>query len=183
MADQRLPTKLPKIPKQTLIYIGVCLFGLVFFLLVAIIPNQRKLSDLDHRIRKLDFELHKQEILFPVFTELRQKMLPQDNARFPKSPRKRLPQSDITEIPNMLRKIAEQSGVIFNAAVPDVNTLKSDSGRIRVKLSLQGDFFRLRDLLFLLDNNPFVDEIDQLAVSSGGGPRLFDLLVWFAVEE
>jgi hypothetical protein len=183
MAAQRLKTRLPKIPKQTLIYIGVCLFGMIGFLLVAIVPNQSKLSDLDDRIQKLEFELRKQEVLFPVFTQLRQKLQQQDNTRFKKTPRKRLSQTDIAEIPTMLRTITEQSGLTFNAAVPDVNTLKSDSGRIRVKLSAQGDFFKLRDLLFLIYENPYVDEIDQLAISSGGGPRIIGLLLWFAVEE
>jgi hypothetical protein len=67
MAQSKTSDWIPEFPKQSAVYMAICLIGLICFLIIAVVPNQRELSALDEEISRLSLELRKQEVLSPVF--------------------------------------------------------------------------------------------------------------------
>lgn len=161
---------------------AVCLIGLICFLAVAVVPNQRELSSLDDRIEHLSLELRKQEVLSPVFKKLYTQFKQRRKEPFPEVKKQPLPQQDIPDITRMLQDAASLSGLRFVAAAPDVNTLKKNSESMRVKFLVEGSFLKLQDLLVQLDTIPYIDRIDGITIESGGVTTTFRLITWFRVE-
>ena len=79
------------IAQNSLLYVTLCICGILAFVALLIYPSQRSLDRLDREIIQHQGQLEKQKILFPVYQELfKQIRLPATKA---------LPFPDETELP------------------------------------------------------------------------------------
>jgi len=62
-----------KIPKDSLIYLTFCLFGILLFLFLGILPSSRKVADLERDITEIKARIEEQKTLFPLYRELKKK--------------------------------------------------------------------------------------------------------------
>ncbi len=67
MADQKL--NLP-IPQQSLVYLGVCLTGVLIFAFGGIVPAYRTLAGLDARAASIRQQIEEQKVLLPFYKTL-----------------------------------------------------------------------------------------------------------------
>lgn len=182
MATKERERKLPELPRRSLMYIVLCLGGLLCFLTVGILPSQRAIGKLDQEITSLEKQLKEQELLFPVFQKFLSIIQQKREKSLPDPERKKLPREDIANLPDLFRQLGTQSELEYRETIPDINTLEKNSGRLRVSLLLKGDFFALQDFLVRLGTISYLDHIESIDVRSALGGKEYRLKIWLLTE-
>jgi len=61
------------VPLKSFMLAGICAGGILAFALLAILPNKIALTDLNRKIRIEEARLNEQQILFPLYENLKKK--------------------------------------------------------------------------------------------------------------
>ena len=163
------------LPKRSLIYILVCVGGILCFIGIGILPNQRTLSTLDDEISGVEFELQKQKALFPVFKKAMQLLNDQKKEDIPLEKTSKNGLKDINSISPYFKKLAFDSGLQFKSGLPDVSKINKMSGGIPFTLLLTGEYFDFRAFLTKLAEDPHLDHIETIEVIAGSGMKEYRL--------
>lgn len=182
MAASVLQGKVPGLPRNSAVFIVVCLAGLLGFALFSLLPSQRALNEADARIRQLELALKKQEVLYPAFQRLYKVLTGKKEKQVSLAPDEPLKRSQIGALPSMIADIAAKSGLQYEQAVPDINSLRKQTDRLLVNVALQGDFFRFQEFLSGLGSLPYLDRIDRITIEAGPPVKSFQLRVWVTME-
>lgn len=183
MTARPVDNRIPKLPRRSIAYMVFCLAGILIFFLAGLLPNQRQITALDREIERLNQELKKQAILFPAFQKVHQTMQRREKQILPFPEKKQLSIERMGDLPSMLQQMAAQSGLIYHKAVPELNTLKSGLGRLRIGLSLGGDLPHFNDFLIRLGNFAYLDEVETITVNSENAVKEFGLQLSFWIEK
>ncbi len=175
-------SQLPKLPKRSLIYLLVCISGIIVFFLTGIYPNTTTQQELDSQLRILNNQLDEQKILFPLFKDLMEKTKARIEKQLPFPEKARLPRSEIGKIPSIFKETAQKSNLVFIGGVPDVNTLNEDSELLLVNVSAKGDFFDCRNFLVRLGELPFLEKTEALEINAGRKLKEIKLKVWITLN-
>ena len=182
MAVNERSNKFPELPRRSLIYIALCLGGLVCFVFVGIVPIHTALNRLDQEITGLNKQLREQEILFPVFQKFLAILQQKGEKALPAPDKNKLSREEIATLPELFRELGKQCTMEYRETIPDINTLKDGSGRLRVSLLMRGDFFSLQDFLVRLGAVSFLDHIESIDIRTAMGSKDFRLKIWLLTE-
>lgn len=169
------------IPQQSIIYTGLCLIGVLIFILVGIIPAGRSLVELDTQIAGARYKMEEQKALRPLFQSLQGQSEKKESRILPLPEKGKLPQTRIDTIPITFRTAAKVSGMTLVSAIPDLNALTGDAQMLSVNVVLRGDFIRFRKFLIHLGGIPYVNQIEEIMIQGKPDTKEFRLKVWVAV--
>ena len=169
------------IPQQSIIYIGVCLFGLLVFVLIGLIPAGRTMTALDTRIEDARYKLEAQKTLTPLLLSLQDRNQQKESQILPLPEQGRLPQTQIQTLPVTFSTAAKVSGMSLVSALPNLNALTGDAQFLSVDAVLRGNFIHFRKFLIHIGSLPYVHHIEEITIQGKAEVTEFRVKIWVAV--
>jgi hypothetical protein len=178
MADTKLGIH---IPQQSLIYIAVCLIGILIFVFAGIIPASRSLVELDGQIADAKYKMEEQKTLMPLLQSLKGQSDRKESQILPLPEKGKLPQARIDTLPMAFSTAAKMSGMTMVSALPNLNALTGDAQFLSIDVILRGDFILFRKFLIQIGGLSYVHHIEEITVQQKTDVREFRLKVWVAL--
>lgn len=154
-----------KIEVKSLIYMAFCGIGVLGFLLIAIIPNQLAINDIQREIKEVETRITKQDILYPFYLQILKQVRHLDersrNLPFPKE--KALARHELGQVHRDFSRAAAEAGMEIELS-PDLGSITGDSQTMTVDGSFRGPFFSLRELLVELGKIPYLKQVDTMEI-------------------
>lgn len=172
-----------RLPKRSLIYILVCVGGILCFLGVGILPNQRVISKLDNETSEIKLALQKQKMLFPVFKKAMQTLHEEKKSGLAVPETSSIYRKDINSISSSFRKLASECRLQFKSGIPDAGKINKTSGAIPFTLELAGGYFDFRLFLSKLVLLPYLEHIDTIEINAGSGMKEYRLRIDLSVGD
>ena len=169
------------IPRHTLIYLLVCLSGLLIIVFAGIIPNYISLAGLDRKIISVQFQLEEQNNLYPIYQLLKNRSQHKALMVLPFPARNRLSREVINLFPTTFKDIAKKAGMGAISISPDLNSLTDDSKFLIVNAVIRGDFFNFRKLLIGLGEVPYLERVEEIQVQQNQDIMEFKMKIRLAL--
>jgi hypothetical protein len=169
------------IPKRTIIYSLLCLSGILFIILIGIIPKQLSLARLDQRIKSIQFQIEEQKSLYPIYQDLQKITQARDSKVLPSTLRSALLRTQLNAIPANFREIARKANLDMVSASPDLNSLSGESKLLQVNAVIRGNFFNFRKFLISLGEVPYLDRIEEIQIQQNEDTMEFKMKIWIAI--
>ncbi len=183
MAEKKNKIRLPRLPQRSFFYILICSSGILFLLLLGIIPNQKEIASLDKEINSISVRAADEKILMTLFKGLLKKGSHiADITKLPFPKEKGLGKSKVATISSNFQKIAHSSNLDLIKCSLDLGELDSLSGRLKVNLSLEGELHDFRKFMIGLGELPFVDHLEQIKITAGYKAKIYNIKIWLVVE-
>lgn len=160
-------------PRQSIFYLFICLAGVAAFILVAIYPYHRSLSNLKKEIVRIKVDIEGKKILSPLFIQLLAKLRASEKTDLPIPAPKPLPEGETGKLASMFGELARQCELRVESVTPDFASLGGQSRNLRVDVLLNGGFFQFRQFLLLLAGQPFIHDIEEIRIREIPGGRQF----------
>jgi hypothetical protein len=178
MAEQKLNID---IPPQSLIYLGLCLIGLLLFIFGGIVPSYWTLREMDGKAAGVKQRIEEQKILMPFYKTLQNASEQKDSMVLTLPEKSKLAQANIDTLPLNLTAVVKMSGMILVSATPNVGALTGDAQFIPVNLVLRGNFLNFRKFLINLGALPYMDHIEEIVIQGKTEAKEYRLKVWVAI--
>lgn len=178
MVEQKLEIK---IPRQSIIYLVLCLTGVLILLLGGILPAKATLEDLEADAAVTQYRIVEQKALAPLYQALKEKSSRKESALLPLPEKGKLPKNKIDTLPMGIATAVKASGMTLVSAVPNMGTLTGDAQFIAVDIILRGNFINFRKLLITLGGTPYVEHIEEIAIRAKPDVKEYRLKLWVAV--
>jgi hypothetical protein len=160
-----------KIHPSNLIYVIICILGVVVFALVGIYPNSAAMESLEADIAELNKKVQTQELLFPVYQKLIKEVTQKIPSKLPLPDKSQSTQNDLGRINEIFSKLADESDVIFSSATPDAVSYLEDQENLTMNVNFSGDFFKLRKLLLSVCRLPYLGVIEEMRLETDQGKK------------
>jgi len=170
-----------KVPKQSIIYLGVCLGGIILFVLLGIIPNQYSLNALEQKISAMKFKIEEQKALLPLYQSVSTWAQQKAPTSLPMPASGRLETIKMNTIPQTIRQIAKDNKMNMLSVVPDLKALTGEGQRLSVDVTVRGDFADFRQFLIDLNAIPYIESMEEIQVEQEKNAQLFRIKLWIAV--
>jgi len=178
MAMQDIGTK---IPKQSIIYLGVCLLGILLFVLVGIIPSQNSLATLERKIGEMKFKIEEQKALSPLYQSVINSAQQKGPTTLPMPASGKLEKTRMNTIPPAVRQIAQNNKMNMLSVVPDLKSLVGENQRLSMEVAVKGDFPNFRQFLIDLAAIPYIESVEEIQIEQEKNTQLFRIKLWIAV--
>lgn len=178
MAEQKLNIN---IPQQSLVYLGLCLTGVLIFILWGIVPAYRTLAELDAKAASIKQRIEEQKVLLPIYKTLQNASEQKDSTFLPLPEKSKLAQAKIDTLPVNLSAVVKMSGMTLVSATPNVGALTGDAQFISVNLVLRGNFINFRKFLINLGGIPYADHIEEIVIQGKTDAKEYRLKLWVAI--
>jgi len=169
------------IPKQSFIYIGMCLVGIAIFLLGGILPASRTLAELDVQAVTARYRFEEQKTLVPLHQTLKAIESEKASTTLPMPAKGKLPQAKINTLPQNLSNAAKMSGLTLVSAVPNLKALTGDASFLPVNVVLRGNFADFRKFLITLGGLPYVEQVEEIAIQGKPDAKEYRITLWVAI--
>lgn len=160
-----------KIHPSNLIYLTICLSGILAFFFVGIFPNLSATENLDEDISALNQKTKTQALLYPIYLKLLQEITHKSPTNLTAPREERISHDDLSRINDLFRKLASESDVAFKSAIPDPSNYLDDTGYFSLNLVFSGDFFNLRKIILEICGLPYLASIDTMRIESIDGDK------------
>jgi hypothetical protein len=151
-----------KIHPSNLLYLAICLFGIVAFFFVGIYPNITAIQGINQEISSLNQKAEKQALLYPAYLKLLQEIVHKSPDKLAAPEAKKITHDDLSRINEIFEKLAAESHVAFISAIPDTSNYLEDTGYFSLSVVFSGDFFNLRNILLSICRLPYLESIDAM---------------------
>lgn len=178
MAEKKIDLK---IPRQSIIYMALCLAGLLIFIFGGIIPANQKLRDLDEKITAVKYQIEEQKTLAPLYISFQKQSEKKESEVLPLPPKGKLSPARIDTLPLIFRTAASMSGMSLISAVPNLSTLAGDAQFIPVDVILRGGIAAFRKFLIHIGGISYVHHIEEMEVQVRPDSRDYKLKIWIAI--
>jgi Tfp pilus assembly protein PilO len=178
MAEQKT---IVRFPRQSIIYLVLCLTGILIFVLAGILPNNLTMAELSTKTTAIQSRLEEQRALSPFQKSLQDKGEIKESLILPLPAKGTLGQAKIGTLPITLRTAAVMSGLSLVSAIPIFTAMPGDAQILPVNVVLRGDFMNLRKFLVTLGGIPYVTQIEEIAIQQKPDTKEFRLKIWVAV--
>lgn len=178
MADMKLNFK---IPPRSILYMGVCLIGVILFILLWFIPSNRTMEELAAKTEDVRFRIEEQRALAPLYQALKARIEKKDSEILPLPEKGILDHKDITTLPLVFRTAAKKSGMSLASAVPNPATVTNSGKFLSVDAIIRGKFFDLRKFLINLGAIPYIQHIEEISIQQKPDAMEFSMKIWVAV--
>ena len=161
------------------IIIVIALLALVF---IGVIPSYREIDKTQADIQKLQADLTQQRALLPIYLSLQQRK----NKTLPEGihvgEHQRLEIDDLASLPDVFETLARESNLELVSATPEVRSLQDGRELLQVDARIRGEFLTFNLLLNRLNEMPFVESIESLAIDVTNLGQEMSLSVWLAIQ-
>jgi len=144
--------------------------AVVFILAVVIVyPDYRRMRTLDRQNTDLRRSVLEQQALLSAYSQViaHGKWVAPSSITIPK--RTPLLTDGIKDIPLVLRKMTQESGLSFVSASPRLTPARDGGDEtLQVTIVARGDFVRFRELLLKMIGAPWFSRIDGIKLHSAG---------------
>lgn len=167
------------IPPRLLMRLG--LFGLAGFVLLVgfnlpMVFSQMRLAS---EIARMERELARQNVLFPVYAQLNAKARRELPEALPTFATSDLEPEQIDTLASMLTTKALDAGLSTVSVNPEASSLEGHPGYLSVEAVLSGPFTALRDFLLDLLATPSLAHIQHVTIGQGAEQLDYRLRCWF----
>jgi hypothetical protein len=169
------------IPQQSIIYIGLCLVGILIFVFWGIMPAGRTLTEMDTRINSARSQLEGQRTLMPLFHSLQSRSEKRESQILPLPEQGKLPQTRIGTLPVAFSTAAKVSRMTLVSALPNLNALTGDAQFLSVDAVLRGNFMQFRKFLVQIGGLPYVHHIEEITIQGKADMTEFRVKIWVAL--
>jgi len=169
------------IPRQSMLYIAMCLTGVLIFVLGGILPAGKKLTELDAAIVARKYDIEEQKAFAPFFKSLKIDSEKKESEVLPLPPKGKLSQDKLGTLPIVFGTAAKMSGMTLVSASPQLNAMTGDSQFIPINIVLRGGFIDFRKFLIQLGGIPYIQHVEEITIQEKADTREFKLKVWAAV--
>lgn len=166
-------------PHQSMIYLLLCLSGVMTFVFLGLFPAQRILAGLDVKISENRLRLEEQKTLMPIYQILKQRTRKNANKILPLPRRTELPREKMNLLNTQFNEIAKQTNVEVASLAPSLTALASSSKYLTIEASLRGDFFSFRKFLIGLGAIPYMEHLEEIQVRENSEGR--EMKIKFAI--
>jgi hypothetical protein len=170
-----------KIPRNSVIYIIMCLTGILVFLIGGIIPAGMNMGKLLRETSEIKFRIEEQKMLAPFHQSLQSKIGQKESEILPLPSKGNLSLTMIDTLPAVLRTAANISGLSLLSAVPNLSDMTGDARFMSVSAVLQGDFFNLRKFMINIGGIPYVQHIEEISIIQKTDTKEVSMKIWVAV--
>ena len=174
--------KLFKIPTRSLGYLSICSLSILAFLALLIYPSQRSLGNMDMEISKIRSGIEEQNMLFPVYVQLQQRLQLKGSDILSSPVGTKLSIDKIEKLPSIFKKIAQEYNLTALSVAPDVMSFGSDSDFLLVDVVIQGNFLDFRKFLIELVNLDYLEKIERIRIERADRAKKFNLKIWLAMN-
>ena len=157
--------------------------GLLAVIMLAICPRYILINEMDNKIEKLNADLGKQKLLFPVFQDFLKKMQLKVPDGLPFPEKAKLSREDIGRISFVFQEVAQKCNLSLEGIKPDVETLIDGSGHLLLNVTTKGNFVDFQIFLARLCKIPALENIEQIRIVKGSGDLELKLKLWFSKEQ
>jgi hypothetical protein len=178
MAERKLELK---IPKQSIIYVGLCLTGIMIFLLAGILPAKGTLEDLEADAAVIQYRIEEQKALTPLYQTLQNKNVKKESALLPLPEKGKLAKDKIETLPTAIGAAVKTSDMILVSAVPNLAGLSGDAQFIQMDVVVRGNFINFRKFLITLCAIPYLEHIEEIAIQAKPDVKEYRLKLWMAI--
>ncbi len=160
----------------------ICSLGILAFIALGIYPSQRSLGNKDMEISNLRSSIEEQNMLFPAYAQLQQRIQFKGSDILSSSVGTKLSIDKIEKLPSIFKKIAQKYNLTALSVAPDVMSFGSDSEFLLVDVVIQGNFFDFRKFLIELVNLDYLEKIEQIRIERADRAKKFNLKIWLAMN-
>lgn len=169
------------IPRQSLISIGLCLVGILIFLMAGFLPASRTMAELEVKKATAQYKIEEQKTLTPLFQAFREIEGRKASEILPMLAKTKLPRTQIDTLSLQLNTAAQVSGMSLISANPNLKEMTSGAQFLPVSVVLRGDFAQFRKLLINLGGLSYVEHIEEISIRMKPDAREYKLTIWIAV--
>ncbi|HBO85312.1 MAG: hypothetical protein A2073_08015 [Deltaproteobacteria bacterium GWC2_42_11] len=170
-----------KIPKHSIIYLLVCLSGVLVFIVLGIIPNSISLAGFDKKIKETRSLLQEQKNLLPIYQTLIKDIESKKSPALPMPEKSAISKGDSTQIFETFRELAKKSGLETLSIVPDLKSLSDSSKSLSVSMAFKGEYFDFRNLLMHISEIPYLEHIELIDIQQTPDAKEFRIKVWLSL--
>jgi hypothetical protein len=171
-----------KLPTRSVVFLLICVAGIMAFGLLVIYPYHISLNDADVQIKQLKSRIEEQKVLYPVFQDLLRKARLKETRGLPFPEKTKLAREDTAKISAVFHEMAKKSHMQLVDIKPEVGSLVENTGYLKLNLDLKGEFFNLRDFLILMEALPYLEHIEQVQIRAAKESKAIRLKIWLAQE-
>lgn len=153
-----------KMPRQSIIYLVVCLTGVVIYLALGIIPLSNKSKVYEKRIETLKDNLEIQRMTSSFYQEIKGRAEIKKKELLPLPEAKGLPRAEIDKLGEVLRSVAANSRMITVKMESDLSPLSQGGQLVPVVVVLKGNFPDFRRYLIALHSLPYLRNLEELVI-------------------
>ena len=169
-----------RIPQQSIVYLLICLLGILLFLMLGIVPNQRFLKELDGKIAETRTQIEERKMLITTHQTLKQRTRRQGARALPFPQKNGQNPAEVGKLTDTMKDLARRTNVEVVSIVPGLSSLEGNSKALVLDLVVRGAFRSFRLFLIALEGLPFLDYIEELNFQQN--PAGLELRVKFWVE-
>lgn len=166
-----------------MVYLAICLIGILALCLVGIWPNSAAIKYADKEIEQLSQEVKIQELLYPVYRELIKEATQKTPLKLPVPEKSKIPRNDLSLVNKVFQEIARENNVSFNSAVPDASSYLEDTGHLVMNVEYGADFFQMRGLMLRICQLPYLESIEEMTVETAQDKKRVILKLKFLQEQ
>ncbi|MEI7637196.1 MAG: hypothetical protein WCJ37_07805 [Syntrophus sp. (in: bacteria)] len=169
------------IPRKSMIYIAMCLTGILIFVLGGILPAGKKLTELDTAIAARKYALEEQTALTPFLKSLKVDSEKKGSEVLPLPPKGKLSQDKLGTLSIAFGTAAKMSGMTLVSATPLLNAMTGDAQFIPINIVLRGGVIDFRKFLIQLGGIPYIQHIEEITIQEKSDTREFKMRIWAAI--
>lgn len=153
-----------KLPQQSIIYLLICLFGIIIFVFLGILPAQKRIGVLDDKLGESRLRLEEQKILMPVYQTLKQKARKDQKQVLPFPVKGILPREKMDLLNSTVKETARRAGVNVAFLPLPLTALAAGSTSLTIELAVKGDFHSFRKFMIGLGAINYIDHIEEIQI-------------------
>ena len=170
------------IPKRSMVYLLICLCGVLIIFAAGIIPEYFSSARLDQQIKSIQFQIEEQKRLYPIHQILQDKTHKKDGRTLPFPKKNFLSRTQMDAVPETFREIAKKANLDIVSASPDLNNLGSESSFLPINAVIRGDFFNFRKFLIGLGEIPYLERIEEIQIQQNEDTMELKMKMWLIVS-
>jgi Tfp pilus assembly protein PilO len=157
---------------SNIVYLMICVIGILAFFLVGVYPNMQSMDELEEETIRLTQQVQAQELLYPIYRQLVKGVQHPVPSELTLPEREALSQDDFSKINDLFYKLGLQCNVAFISAVPDAETYLEDNGHLTLHVSFKGDYFNFRQLLLDVCMLPYLETIEHMSIETESSGKI-----------
>lgn len=175
-------TKTSQLPTKTIAYFVILCGGIVLFILLGIMPAQKKSEALDFQIENIQTRIEEQKILTPVYENLLKKvqLKPPEGVNF--TSKEKLKTGQAEKIAGVFQELARESNLELIEFTPELESILRNPGFLQVSLMLKGEFINLHPFLMDACQLPYMEMIENISIKSAKNAKEIRIKIWLAHE-
>ena len=168
------------IPKESINYLLVCVFGIAMFLAVGFYPLRSSLNHIEKEIEKIERKIEEKKTIIPLYNEFQKELSKYMSFQSIVS----IEDSGVdtpSDLKSHLREIAKKSNLKILSFIPQIKREKGME-KIKLRLLLAGRFLNFGKFLHSISFYPFIERISSFEIRKKDSITQFNLVMEIAFK-